>query len=355
MNKAELLTAEMFSRWDEFVEKHPNGSIYHTSGWKEVLEKNFKHIKGKILAIWNDRYDEIIAGIPIYAVRSFLTGKRLVSIPFALHGTPLISTTEEKKLLQKEIFNIFNSERFSFIEIRSFLPIDSIMDMKFGLSEFYKCHYLFLSDNPEQLKNAFHKKAVQVPIRKSSENQLKLKIGQCEKDLRNYFQICYKSRKRLGLPLPPYGFYKSLWEVFSPKDQITILLAMYEGKVVGSAILLKFKDTVTVEFGYDLVDFRKLYVNQFLDWESIKIAWGEGYKKFCFGRTSLKNEGVLTYKERWGTQSIYLPKYYFPECENIRDEANEASFKYNLARKIFNSSPNFFYSKLSELVYKHLG
>ena len=78
-------------RWDQFVESHPLGLICHLSGWKQVLEESFPQMKGRYLAILSDD-NSIRAALPVFEIRSILTGNRLVSIPFATNCDPLISS-----------------------------------------------------------------------------------------------------------------------------------------------------------------------------------------------------------------------------------------------------------------------
>ena len=105
-------------RWDKFVKNHHFGWICHLSGWKEVLEKSFKHLKGHYFALV-DGDNRIKAGLPIYEVKSWLTGKRLVSIPFATLCDPLISTSEEMTVLLKAVMEFSRDRNISYLEIRT--------------------------------------------------------------------------------------------------------------------------------------------------------------------------------------------------------------------------------------------
>jgi hypothetical protein len=64
---------------------HPLGLVYHLSAWKFVLDDTFPHIRGKFLVLSDAATGEIQAGLPVYAVKSWLLGNRTVSVPFALH------------------------------------------------------------------------------------------------------------------------------------------------------------------------------------------------------------------------------------------------------------------------------
>ncbi len=350
-----LLKSEPLSQWDKFVDSHPYGSIYHLSSWKKVIEKSFKHIKGNILAICDNESNKIMAGLPIYNVRSGITGDRLVSVPFALFSDPLVSTPEDIKTLLPSIFEMHKQKETSFIEFRT-LKCDYLADnLNFGMSNYNKHHFLLLDRNPDQLFKSFHKKAVRVPVLKAMKNNIGLKLGETEADLSEFYKIYFMSRKRLGLPSIPYKFFRSLWEVFYSLRRITLLLAVFEGRVIGGSILLKYKDSVNIEFGCDNIKFRHLCVNQFLDWETVKLAYSDGFKLLSFGRTSCNNSGLMVYKNRWGTKTEDLPKFFFPPNYRLNDEENESSWKYKLVRMICKKAPNSIFQLVSRFVYRHIG
>src|SRR5512136_2928209 len=97
MENVALIDPVEDKRWDNFVEHHPFGWVCHLSGWKKALERSFKHLKGHYLVLFSN--DAIRAALPVFEVKSWLTGKRMVSIPFATVCDPLISNSNEMEVL----------------------------------------------------------------------------------------------------------------------------------------------------------------------------------------------------------------------------------------------------------------
>ena len=301
------------SRWDTFVEHHPFGWICHLSGWKQVLENTFKHIKGYYLTLLDDTNNTIQAALPIFEVKSWLTGNRLVSIPFATLCDPLISSNEEMGSLLEAAVDLSKKLGTAHIEIRTLGSSSFIQDDRLGSSCFYKHHYLLLDTKPEQLQKNFHRKCVRQRIKRAIKSGLTLKVADHESDLRKFYQLHLMNRKQLGLPLQPYTFFKLLWETFFPSDRVALFLAEQQGKAIGGILLFKFKDRVSAEFVASDVTLRNVSPNHFLFWEAIKFAYHEGYKIFDFGRTSPYNVGLMDFKRRWGTKIVDLPQFYYPE------------------------------------------
>jgi hypothetical protein len=354
MNRVTIIDPLKDSQWDEFVENHPFGWICHLSGWKRVLEKSFKHIKGNYLVLRNDNRD-ITAALPIFEVRSWLTGNRLVSIPFATLCDPLISTGQEMEDLLEGALRLLKEFRASYIEIRSFRASSFVQTEKLAVRHFYKHHSLELKADPEELKKSFHRSCVRQRIARSLRSDLELRMGVGESDLQRFYRLYILTRKRLGLPPQPYVFLKSIWEIFSSSKRVTLLLAEQRGQPIAGLMLLKFKDRVSAEFSASDEAFYDMSPNHFLFWEAIKFAYDEGYKIFDFGRTAPSNETLMDFKARWGTEVTELPQYYYPKqvCQEF-DRKGE-SISYRFLKEICENAPASALQYFGHFCYRHLG
>ena len=344
-----------FQLWDRFVEKHPQGTIYHLSGWKKVLEESFRHIKGQIIVIWDEQANEIVAGLPIYYVSSFLTRKRIVAAPFANFTDLLIRDTDDGLRLADHFVKIFHLGGLSHIEIKTKHKYAFLENSGFKGASQYVHHFLPLNQAPEVLLNQFHKKAVRRSIHKAIENGLELKKAKNFKDVSIFYQIYFKARRRMGLPAMPSHYFLKLWEVFHPTNRLELILCLSNGLAIGGAILLKFKNSVSIEFGHDLYEYRKLCVNHFLDWRSIELARQEGYNNISFGRTSYHNKGLITYKDRWGTTAKDLMTYVYQGATYSNLSDKEITLQYRMVKQMCLRSPAFLYKLISAAAYRHLG
>jgi len=351
----ELINPEEDARWDNFVANHPYGWICHLSGWKQALEKSFSHMKGYYPVLIDPANSQIKAGMPVFAVKSWLTGKRLVGIPFATLCDPLIESNEEFKQLLDAVFNLSNKIGTTCIEIRTLSSFHFIQNNQLGASSFYKHHYLLLDNEPEQLKKKFHRSCVRQRISRAIDSKLTLRSGDQESDLATFYQLYIKTRKRLSLPPQPYIFFKSLWETFSPKQNLTLLTAEKDEKAIASLILFKFGNRVSAEFAASDETFKDLSPNHYLFWEAIKSAYDGGYKIFDFGRTSPDNKSLMDFKRHWGTTVIDLPQYYYPRQLAEKLSNKEGALIYRLIKKLCEGSPDSVLKQIGNLCYRHLG
>ncbi|MBI4684860.1 MAG: GNAT family N-acetyltransferase [Nitrospirae bacterium] len=342
------------ARWDSFVESHAFGWICHLSSWKRILEESFPHMKGHYLALINERENTIKAALPVFEVRSWLTGNRLVSIPFATLCDPLISTSNEMEILLGAAVNLANELGTERIEVRALASSDLIQDSRLYRDSFYKHHFLLLDTNLEELKKSFHRTCVRQRIERALKSSLSLREAENETDLKNFFCLYMMTRKRLGLPPQPYTFIKILWEILLPSKKLSLLLAEHNGKAVAGIILFKFKDRVSVEFSAFDESYLNISPTHYLFWEAIKLAYHQGYKIFDFGRTAITNKPLMDFKGRWSTKVVDLPQFYYPNTGNGRRN-NESSFSYNVIQILCRRSPDFALPYIGNFCYRHLG
>jgi CelD/BcsL family acetyltransferase involved in cellulose biosynthesis len=343
------------SRWNKFVENHPFGWIVHLSGWKSVLERSFPHIKGHYLTLLDSTGSEIRAALPLFEVRSWLTGSRLVSIPFATICDPLINTRNDIEKLLEGAIDLSIKLKTSYIEIRTIHSVSLIQDNRLASNQLYKHHYLYLDKDPEMLKKTFHRTNIRQRIQRALDSNVSVRIANSESDLSQFYLLHSKTRKKLCLPPQPVSFFKSLWETFVPLKHMTLLLAMYNNQAVAGLILFKFKDRVSAEFLASDEKYLNISPNHLLFWEAIKCAYNEGYKIFDFGRTSAHNESLMSFKNRWGTQVIDMPQLFYNKGVSNKSFDKETSAGYKLIQKLCRNSPEPIFQLIGRICYRHLG
>jgi hypothetical protein len=342
-------------RWDRFVEDHPLGLICHLSGWKQVLEASFPHMKGHYLTLLNQD-NSIRAALPVFEIKSLFTGNRLVSIPFATNCDPLISSHEDMRELLDAAIDLSNKFKCAKIEIRTLESLPFIEDDRICRVVQNKTHKLSLESDLDDLMKTFSRQ-VRRKITKPLHSATEIQLAKNEADFTEFYHLYVRTRKRLGLPPQPHHFFKSLWGEFSLNRRITLLLVRHEGELVAGLLMFNFKDRCSCEYLASDVSFKKINMDTdyFLYWEAIKVAHSEGYKIFDFGRTGINNEGLMSFKNLWGTKVMDLPQFYYPKelCSSLN--SSEESFSYNFIRKISKNVPDPIFQMMGNFLYKHLG
>jgi len=350
-----LIDPEQDSRWDLFVEEHPHGWITHLSGWKKVLERTFSHMRGYYFATVDETSEDIIAGLPVFEVKSWVTGRRLVSIPFATLSDPLIAASGNLNHLLGSVFELFSRLKSGHLEIRTFQSNSLVSESQFGVVGHYLHHYLPLGTPPEKLMKGFHRTCVRQRIARAQKSNLKLIIGEDESDLRRFYRLHSMTRRRQGLPLHPYALFRAVWEEFQPSGRVRLLIAEKDGVEIAGLILFRYRKRVSAEYAAFDEKYRDLSPNHYLFWQAIKSAYEEGHEVFDFGRTSPSNASLMEFKSRWGTKVMELPQFYYPKEVSFRLSQRENSWKYRAVRKLCTSGPDRFQKTMGDFCYKHLG
>jgi hypothetical protein len=350
-----LLDPSQDDRWDHFVQKHRHGWIVHTSGWKRVVETCFHHIRGFCPAIIDRTTNEIIAGLPLYKVNSWLTGKRLVSIPFATLSDPLITNESDRDMLLEKALSLAEENGSARLEIRGFQSSLMRRDPHFAYSCYYKNHFIPLSTDLGLIWKSFHRSNVRQRIQRAESSGLTIRAGNSEADIARFYSLYIITRKKLRLPLQPSLFFELLWKTFGPSGNLELLLAELNRETTAALLLLKFKDRVSAEYLAWDDRYSQISPNHLLFWEAIKKAHDEGFRVFDFGRTSIRNESLMSFKSRWGSRILDLYEAVYPKQAMKTDIMRDATFAFRMVQIACRYCPESALSLLSRICYRHLG
>jgi len=357
---AEWLSKDQQPEWDAFVQGHPLGSVYHTSEWKRVIEQAFGHIRGRFLALRENESGRIHAGLPIYQVRSWLLGSRLVSVPFATVCNPLVTTLEEWGALAPELESERNRTRRNKLEIRA-AASSAQLPPSFQKKLLFRQHTLPLDADFDDLCMHFDKKSVRQKAEKARKAGVIVKERSDFGGMGISHSLLAATRRRLSLPPMPYRFFEAMQRNLRA-DHLKIFLAFQDAHPIACHVVLIFKDKWISEYSGN-ADGTMSGVNQLLYLETIRRACAEGAREFSFGRTSMHNEGLLSYKRRWGTIEEKLTDYTSRRDHRTAKEAqvsedapaSEDSRLYRLCRQVIARVPMPVCKMVGDFCYRHLG
>jgi CelD/BcsL family acetyltransferase involved in cellulose biosynthesis len=348
------LTPEDDAEWDAFVKWHPNGLVYHLSRWKRLIEESFPHIRARILVLRNGATGSIQAGLPVYTVRSWLLGDRIVSVPFASLCDPLILKAQEFEMLLPCVLDLSKGLRSRAVEIRS-METQQLISSSLTAKARYKHHYLALDKSEQALFASFAKSSVCQKVNKARRAGVTVEAREDEEGLRICYSILVETRRRLSLPPMPFELFRGMKRHLG--EHCLILLAMLRGTPVGCHLILRFKDLWISEYSGSTDDAMH-GVNQLLYWETIQRARAGGAARFSFGRTSVDNENLLAYKRRWATVEEEVV-CFAGELQNVPNpiaaKSHDVSRAYRVVKLLLANAPLPVYRWMGHFCYRHLG
>src|SRR6516162_2300379 len=104
-------------QWDEFVHAHVEGTFFHLSGWKRVIERAFGHRTHYLIA---ERGSAVTGVLPLTHVKSLLFGSSLISNAFSVYGGPIAEDTETLCKLEVEAVRLMDAIAVPVLELRDF-------------------------------------------------------------------------------------------------------------------------------------------------------------------------------------------------------------------------------------------
>lgn len=334
-------------RWSEFVGRHSRVAVFHMREWLEALHRTYGY---EPLAVTTSAPGEDLSnGLVFCRVRSWLTGRRLVSLPFSDHCEPLVESQEELECLVSALKRELGASKSRYVEIRPVTPPAGVpTDLKEADS--FCLHRLDLRPGLEELFHGFHKDCVQRKIRRAEREALAYEEGRSEPLLQRFYRLLVLTRRRQQLPPQPLAWFRNL--IACMGDKLKIRLASKDGHPVAGILTLRYKGTLVYKYGCSDKWFNNLGGMHLLFWKAIQEAKNDGLLQFDMGRSDWDNPGLIAFKGRWGAVQSVLTYLRYPTRHS---QPGAAGLRMRIAKQIFALAPDGLLTTAGSVLYRHFG
>lgn len=346
------LTEKNEHEWGEFIQNSKEGIIYHTLEWKQVLEETYNYRPYYFIATEDNQIQGIL---PLFQVKSFITSNRLVSLPFSYLGGPLATSGEVMEKLIKAAKTKANELGCRYLELKMQQDLSGEVISRTDMLEdkYYISSILKLANNPDEIWDKLHKNSIRRSVKKARSHDVEVRAADSVQDLKSFYNLNVKTRKKHGVPAQPFRFFEKIWEKMYP-GFMNLLLAEYNNEIIAAILLFTFKDTLLYAYGASDDKFLYLRPNNLLLWSAIESGCNSNLHFFDFGRTSRDEKGLLSFKERWNTENHEITYYYHPMIPNLTS-SNRSSLRYRLMTNFWTKIPTSMSKTLGPVFLKHLG
>lgn len=334
-------------RWRTFVSQHRSASLYHSPGWLRALHKTYGYQPFVLTS--SQPSEEISNGVVFCQVRSVVTGRRLVSLPFSDHCQPLVETDLEFHRFLTYLAKERDDNHWKYVEVRLHGG-ESNLSTEFSRVKKFHFHDLDLGPSVEQLFCGFHKDSVQRKIRRAEREGLSFVEGTSDEILDGFYSLAIQTRRRHGLLPQPRGWFQNLVKCLPGK--LTIHLASKDGCPVAGILTLRHNDVIFYKYGGSDARYHNLGGMQALFWSAIQQAKAAGIRMFDLGRTDSDDLGLVTFKNRLGARLTSLSYYRYPQCIQTFETPN---WKTRVLKEVFAKMSDRMLSASGNLLYRHLG
>jgi len=338
-------------RWSKLLQWHPRASVFHSLAWLRSLQKTYGY---QPVAFTSSPLGEALRDAVLFcAVDSWLTGRRLVSLPFSDHCSPLVSDAAESDRFIAALEREFHGRRWKYFELRP-LSLEQSPGDEWNVSGEYFFHRLDLRPDIDVLFRNFHSSSTQRKIRRAERERLRYVEGSSEALLDAFYCLLVITRKRHHIPPQPKNWFRNLMESFG--NDLKIRVAYKGDRAVAGMLTIRHKQTLYYKYGGSDPRFHNLGSMHLLYWKSIQDAKGLGLTSLDFGRVDIDQPGLITFKNRWGAVAAPLRYYRFGRSHrSVHGFEPAVSFERRMISRVCSLSPSWVLPLWGTLLYKHIG
>lgn len=341
----EIVNPLKYEGWDSLLRSIPTSSFFQSESWAKLLRDCYSY---KPLYFSIMKKGSLLALIPVMEIKSPLTGKRGVSLPYADFCDPIIVDEIEFPEVMNQVLEYGRKAGWQCLEFRGG---QNKMGPVTPYSTFYK-HVLSLDCNEKELFANF-KSATRRNIRKAAKSGVKVDILTSLKGVREFYKLNCVTKKRQGIPAQSFRFFRKIHEHIISENRGFVALASYNNEYIAGAVCFHFNKQGIYNYGASDKSHQHLRANNLLMWEIIKWYSNNGFESFCLGITDLDNDGLRRFKTGMAPMESELSyyKYDFKEAKFIQNDPTMTLWR----RELFKKMPVSFLKLTGAILYKHYG
>jgi len=203
-----------------------------------------------------------------------------------------------------------------------------------GLTTFC-LHRLDLRPSLSDLFHSLHASCIRRKIVRAQREGVSYEEGTSEALLQKFYELAVLTRRRQQIPPQPLSWFRNL--IACMGERVKIRLAFQGGQVAAGILTIRYKSTMTYKYGCSDPRFHRIGSMQLLMWKAIEDAKNSALLELDMGRTDWNNEGLLTYKDRWGAARSTLMYLRYPA---IKPQNCADTISMRIAKRIVTLAPD---------------
>lgn len=263
--------------------------------WRDVIESIFNYRAEYMVARDGNR---IVGVLPLFLVENFVTGRVLISTPFAVYGGILAETPEAHAALASHAQQHAACRGVQYLELRNahetqrsgFNPISRYATFTKTVAPASQDE--LIKSLPSKTRNL---------VRKSLKNDYRTRSTT---DLRGFYTLLLNTYRRHGTPVFPLKFFQTILEVFG--KGVDVREVVLDGKVAAASMNFFFRDQMHTYYAAWADEFRAQVPNTFMYFDHLLWAGRNGFTTFDFGRSKY-GTGPYEFKKQWDVTERALP------------------------------------------------
>lgn len=264
--------------------------------WKRCIEETYGF---KPYYLEARRRGTLAGVLPLFLVKNFLTGRVLISTPYAVYGGALANDETTLTAFAASVRKLAEQFGVQYVELRNQHPRQQL-----GFSPLprYVTFYQRIGETSDQILESIPRKTRRM-VRKSIEAGFSTEIETGSP--REFEDLYLANLHRLGTPAFSSAHFRNILRHFA--GSVGIHHYRLGGRLASSVLTFYFRDTVLPYYGASDPACNASAPNNFMYYDIMLWASGQGYTKFDFGRSKKDVGGSYDFKSHWGMEELPLP------------------------------------------------
>ena len=342
VRRLDLHDATEAARWDAFVLACPQATFFHRAGWQTLIREVFRHDTYFLYAEADGRIQGVL---PLGHVQSWLFGKSLTGLPFAVYDGVAALHEEAATALEKEAEHLAQCLGVDHLELRNVQRRHT----DWPLQDLYVTFRKPIAPKEDDNMLAIPRKQ-RAMVRKGIKNGLTSHI---DTTVDRFFALYADNVHRHGTPAFSKAYFAGLCRVFGADCEVLTVCAP-DGRPISRVLSFYFRDEVLPYYAGDDEAARDLAANDFKYWELMRRACARGLKVFDYGR-SKQGTGSYAFKKNWGFEPTPLHYEYRLYKSDSVPQNNPSNAKYRLLIAAWRRMPIGLANWLGPKIVRNLG
>jgi len=317
-------TTRDLAEWDDFNYSKSIGTIYHSNSWVKIHQRTLKYRviqlvareEGKLVGLFPFRIryktpPRILGlGIPAGVIREVVSPIGEIENPY---GGPVCDADRPdvlRSLLKASIrwcgalgsFTIKFSPSFA-----KNVPDLRVLQLWGNTVKSRETILIGLEPTIDQIRAGF-REGEKRALRRAESLGVRVEEASSESELDEYHRILTATYGRAGFSPYPRDFYLNVFKSFFPRQQASLLLAMYQDRPIGGAFWLRDRTNAYFWTGGFLREFQRAYPSTLLQTRMIEKAKLAGLRVYDMtGIDWYRFPGISLFKAGFGGQVCRFP------------------------------------------------
>lgn len=314
--------------WRAFVDSRPEATYAHLRGWQAVLRDSLGHRPFYVFA--RNEAGKLCGLLPLFQVKSLLSGSHLVSTPFVSECGPVADSEEALKALVDRAKGLCDELKCRYLEIRVARPLP----LDLPVNQYFSTYFVTLHEPQKGWKALDHR--TRNAVAKSRKDGVVVKTDASEKSLRAFYEVNLRTKTRLGSPAHPLKFFAMMQQELG--DCFRLYSAEYEGRVVSAGVVIRYNGVVNATHQASDRAYLEHHPNDAVSWQEMEDGGRDQFRYLDFGKTPADNIGLAQYKKKWKAEEKKLHYYYYPSVPKLMG-SNRRGTRYKVVTGVWKRLP----------------